>query len=302
MAKSWQFMNSQVDQLETLRRQIDAIDDAIHDLLIQRSALMDDVAGAKPAGTRIPRPAREAEILRRLAARHHGGLSLSVVLRIWREIIAGFSRMQGPFAVAVCVPAKDRWMWDLARDHYGSTTPITPVTNARHAMRMVIEGSATVAVLPWPDDRAENPWWHALMAEDAKVPSVVARLPFAVPARGDDLRALAVAVVPHQPTGDDHSLVAIELFETISRSRLKAALDEAALPSVAFWSRAGHRGDDGPLHLVEIADFVERNDPRLATLTESLGDAGRRALTVGGFAMPIQLDPSDPAVADRQAS
>ena len=94
----------------------------------------------------------------------------------------------------------------------------------------------------------------------------------------------------------------IELFETISRSRLKTALDKAALPSVAFWSRAGHRGDDGPLHLVEIADFVERNDPRLTALTESLGDAGRRALSVGGFAMPIRLDPSDPAVAVRQAS
>lgn len=281
--------------LETLRRDIDAVDDAIHDLLIRRSEVVQAIARVKGPDHRIyMRPGREATILRRLVDRHHGDLPPAVLVRIWREMLAAFTLLQGPFAVAVHAPAERRELWDIARDHYGSATPMSAVSAPMQAIRAVIEGTATVAVVPWPNDRDAQPWWPALISQDPKTPRVIARLPFASLGRGEETRALALAQVPHESTGDDHTMVSIELAEPVSRSRLREALDHCGLSPMAFWSCVpnANDGDEVPPHLVEVADFVAADDPRLNRLLDWLGDSGRRTLPIGGFAMPLTVSPS----------
>src|SRR5260221_11185445 len=95
--------------LDDLRREIDEIDDSLHDLLIRRAAVSLDIAKVKaPAngGNRVladsMRPAREAAILRRLLARHRGELPPRVV-GIWRQIIAASLRAQASFEVHVFI-------------------------------------------------------------------------------------------------------------------------------------------------------------------------------------------------------
>ena len=57
-------------------------------------------------GTVTVKPGREAEILRALAARHEGDFPFAAVARLWREIIAGITRMEmAEYAVAVHMPA-----------------------------------------------------------------------------------------------------------------------------------------------------------------------------------------------------
>jgi chorismate mutase-like protein len=73
--------------LADLRREIDRIDDALHDLIMRRAELTAGVAASKPGGSGTVRPAREAAILRRLVARHKGSFPRAIVARIWREII-----------------------------------------------------------------------------------------------------------------------------------------------------------------------------------------------------------------------
>ena len=52
------------------------------------------------------RPAREAEMMRRLVERHRGSLPLDTVESIWRVIISTFTYVQAPFSVhADCPPA-----------------------------------------------------------------------------------------------------------------------------------------------------------------------------------------------------
>ncbi|WP_042704124.1 chorismate mutase, partial [Azospirillum sp. B506] len=120
--------------LDDLRREIDQIDDAIHDLLMRRAAVVERIGAAKGNGAAeagaqpvFLRPAREATILRRLMARHAGTFPAQVVVRIWREMITAFTRMQGPFAVAVYAPEDRRGFWDVARDHFGGFVPMTAV-------------------------------------------------------------------------------------------------------------------------------------------------------------------------------
>ncbi|MEJ0070838.1 MAG: hypothetical protein WDO24_21260 [Pseudomonadota bacterium] len=143
------------------------------------------------------RPQREAQILRRLAARHSGKFPRAAIVRIWREIMSAMLGLEGRVSVAVCVapvPAGDQTadrpgFWDLAHDHFGATVPITSFQAPGAVMRAVTDDPNMVGVLPWPRDEDPDPWWRHLLGAEA--PRIVARLPF-----GDGepaLSALAVA-------------------------------------------------------------------------------------------------------------
>src|SRR3546814_10344757 len=83
------------------------------------------------------RPGREARVLRRLVARHTGPFPKPVVTRIWREIISVFTRLQGPFAAAAYAPQQRPDLGSLARDHFGSLTPITRFESEMGVLRAV---------------------------------------------------------------------------------------------------------------------------------------------------------------------
>src|SRR5579885_707505 len=134
-------MSATPSDLADLRRQLDEIDDRMHDLLIERAEIVAQVAARKAGGAgAFYQPAREAQILRRLVARHHGGLPAAAVVRIWREMLAATVRLETPFAVAVFAPAEAQGYWDLARDHYGSHAPLTAYRSPGQVIRAVSGG------------------------------------------------------------------------------------------------------------------------------------------------------------------
>ncbi|WP_395674510.1 chorismate mutase [Inquilinus sp.] len=276
--------------LDSLRQRIDEIDEALHDLIMQRAGVVHDIAIAKNDNLLAMRPGREATILRRLAARHSGAFPLPELTRIWRELIAGSTRMQAPFAVAVHAPDAQTDLWDLARDHYGSHTPMTPVAGPIQAIRAVHDGSAAVAVVPWPVESDIDPWWQVLVSDDPRTPRVVGSLPFVVTERHrDEPLALALAQLDTEPTGDDHALVAVEVTGDISRSRLKQLLEAVGLPPVAFWTRPARSAEDAAIHLVDVAGFVAPGDARLASLADRLDELSPHIRLIGGFATPITI-------------
>src|SRR6476646_7932850 len=73
--------------LLALRARLDELDDQIHDLLIERAKVVENVARSGKASAF--RPGREAAILRRLLARHSGQLAPQTLVRMWREMLAG---------------------------------------------------------------------------------------------------------------------------------------------------------------------------------------------------------------------
>ena len=97
-----------------------------------------------------------------------------------------------------------------------------------------------------------------------------------------------------EPTGDDRSVIRIELIEDTSRGRLKDLLEGAGLPAIGFCSWHGGDGPGG-LHLVEIADFVAADDNRLKTLADRLAERAIRVTAIGGYAVPPALSvPAEP--------
>ena len=98
-------MSAAKTSLEDLRHGIDEIDDALHDLLMRRTEVVKQVLAIEGDGGSRIRPGREAQVLRRLVARHRGAFPKPVVARIWRDIVAALTTLQGPFVVAVHAPA-----------------------------------------------------------------------------------------------------------------------------------------------------------------------------------------------------
>jgi len=269
--------------LAALRRDIDRIDEAIHDLLMRRTEAVLAVAAAKrESGDPVLRPAREAEVLRRLVARHKGKFPKIALVRAWREIMAGHVHVQGRFSLAVYAPAGSGALVRLAHDHFGTVTPSLRHDTAPGVLREVTDGTATVGVLPLPEEDETDPWWPNLAGNESNTPRIIARLPFAPSNGRGGAAALAVALLEQERSGVDHSYVILETAGDVSRHAITEALEAAGLSPV-FLAAAPAPAGPGVFYLAEIADFVGRGDERLARLTP----VARRAIAVGGYAVPL---------------
>lgn len=284
-------MTSDPPSLTDLRREIDRIDEALHDLLMQRTGVVEQVRGVKrqDAGGNW-RPAREAEVLRRLLARHRGGLPRGTIVHIWRELMSALVGIQGPFAIAVFDGARGAGYWDLARDHFGAIAPMRRYETVRGVIHAVADGEATAGVLPLPEDGEGDPWWPSLGRAASGAPiRICARLPFAPGGNGQgaDMGALVVGDVPFDRSGADRSYLLVESPAGVSRASFLAALSQVRLQPefLATWQDGGH--DAPTLYLVEVDDYVGEGDARLARLAEA-----ERAVTgvraIGGYATPLR--------------
>jgi chorismate mutase len=177
--------------LQDLRREIDDIDEQVHGLLMKRGDIIDRLISVKKTqevGSAF-RPAREAEMMRRLVKRHRGMLPLDTVESIWRVIISTFTFVQAPFSVHADLSAGESAMRDSARFHFGFTVPFLAHFSAEAAVDAVAKSKGDLALVSASSSR--TPWWIAL--EPATAPKIIARLPFVE--RADHPAAIPVFVV-----------------------------------------------------------------------------------------------------------
>lgn len=278
-------MNESGTSLQDLRNEIDAIDAEMHGLIMRRAALVERIrmVKARDSVTTV-RPGREADIMRALATRHDSNFPFPAIARIWREIIANITRMEMPeYAVAVYPGAGTPGCWDLARDQFGSATPMTAFGSAREVLGEVSAKNATVGVLPCPREGDNDPWWINLAVQDGL--RVSYRLPFsprvAAPGGEARLEAFAVGRIVLEESANDRSLIVIETSEALSRAGLSTLLGKAQITGQPI---ASHNGG-GWYYLIEADGFFADADPRL----EELGklEAVDRCMVVGAYATPL---------------
>ncbi len=271
--------------LVALRAEIDRVDDALHDLLMRRAELVNEVGtSSDKAGTQVAlRPGREAAIIRRLLARHAGALPRAALVRLWRELLAATTAMQRPFVVAVCDADPDRAFVQAAREQFGALTPLRVHRTATDALRDVTAGDASAAVLALPaqDEPPGAAWWTALLHDATPRLHVVARLPFWAPRAVGAPRAPALVVAPIAPdaSGRDRSLLGFTLERETSRARLCETLGAADLAPSALILRR----DPGRLArvLAEVDGFVTDEDPRLSCAGTLM------PMVLGAYAIPL---------------
>src|ERR1700758_3749605 len=146
--------------LAELRKEIDAIDEGMHRLLLQRGDIIDRLIRVKKTqevGSAF-RPAREAEMMRRLVQRHRGNLPLDTAESIWRVIIATFTYVQSPFSVHADLSAGDALMRDSARFHFGFTVPFVPHMGGASVVEAVTASKGDLGLVPAFAAAGAGPW------------------------------------------------------------------------------------------------------------------------------------------------
>src|SRR6516164_2951793 len=268
--------------LAELRKEIDTIDEGMHRLLMQRGDIIDrliQVKQTQEVGSAF-RPAREADMMRRLVERHRGILPLDTVESIWRVIISTFTYVQAPFSVHADVSVSEPAMRDSARFHFGFTVPYVAHFNASAAVEAVARSKGDLALVSATSGR--TPWWLTLEAEGA--PKIIARLPFVE--RADHPAALPVFVVSR--VADSAMVTEVETWSVrvsgwnaeIARA-LSPLAEIVAVPDTAF---------DGASLLVSISGTNRLEKIKLALI--QAGASVRSAALVGSHATRYTVLPN----------
>jgi chorismate mutase len=262
--------------LADLRRDIDRIDEGVHRLLMDRGEIIGRLIAAKKSqetGSAF-RPAREADMMRRLVQRHGGILPLDTVESIWRVIIATFTFVQSPFSVHADLSVGDAAMRDSARFHFGFTVPLLAHMGAAGVVAAVGASKGDLGLVPAVATGGSGAWWTALEFDSA--PKIIARLPFVE--RHDHPAALPVFVISRAAA--DAMVTEVEVWSVrvsgwgAHAARALAPLAEAiAVPDRAF---------DGAALLISVPQGGSL-DPITGALVEA-GVSVRSAALVGSHA------------------
>ena len=205
-----------VPGLADVRREIDEIDERLLALLDARFAAVARVRAAKEAvagpGRAAFRPGREAEVLRRLAARRGSNVPLELMVRLWRSIMGAATQMQDGLRVF----ASQALLADARASGLLGTqfSRLSACKDAGEAIRAAAAGGLAAV------------WLHEGFAELLGGLHVIGAL-------GEPLPEVFLVGAPAlaEPSGDDETLLAA-----------------AAAPHGALWWSHGLAGMAGFLH------------------------------------------------------
>ncbi len=202
--------SSSKPSVAALRRDIDALDERILDLLAERFLLAQSF-GNKPLEGNVAttlstkslpalRPQREHDILTRLLARSRKrGLPEALVVQLWRKLMSATAFVQRPYGVsymkddALCLVA-------LGACFSPSITPLPQATQGEVIAVLSQEVNAFALVslsTPRPLIKAEEsvPWWRYLFSTHA--PRILQALPsHTLPERNTTQRVLLLGRLP----------------------------------------------------------------------------------------------------------
>lgn len=194
-------METPEQQLEAHRARIDAIDDTLSKLLLERIEIVAKVGALKnanwPKDCHI-RPGREAKMHRSVIERFRGSLfSSRAALLIWRQIIGASTALESPLKIAV-LSEEHR---PRARNYFGANAQITSFKSLAEISEALKAKTCTIALLP-----ASLPagWWN-------EIPENF-RIFTQLPILERDMAWLptlnALAAIDPEPSGDDVSFYA----------------------------------------------------------------------------------------------
>jgi chorismate mutase len=263
--------------LAELRAEIDRIDAAVHAHLMERGEIIGELIKVKrtqESGAAF-RPAREAEMMRRLVERHRGILPLDTVESIWRVIIATFTFVQAPYAVHADFAAGDALVRDSARFHFGFTVPLKAHLGATAVVAAVAASKGDLGLVPATNLAGAGAWWTAL--EEAAAPKIIARLPFVE--RADHPASLPLFVVS-RPIVADAAASEVQTFSV--RVAGWSAAAARALTPLAEVIAVPHGEFDGAALLLSLPPGRKLDETTAALV--AAGVSVRATALVGGHA------------------
>jgi len=134
-----------MSDIESLRRQIDQLDDELA-ALVQRRAGLAQKIGELKGGAPVYRPEREAEILKRISAKK-GPLSAERLLTVFREVISACRALEQSIRVSYLGP-EGTFSEQAVRKHFGRAVEALATASVDEAFRRCESGTAQFTVVP----------------------------------------------------------------------------------------------------------------------------------------------------------
>lgn len=224
--------------MEKFRDAIDAIDDRIFDLLLERHRVARELGGHKRSrGMPIYDPERERSILRRLTERNALALDPNAILAVWREIFSASRQSQQPLRVSYLGP-EGTFTHQAAVTRFGSSAELVAGNNITASFNLVRRGAVDFAVLP-----VENTM-HGIVGETvdllgaARLPLIIGELilpiHFVFSSRADRLEDVAAVYSKN------------EAFLQCSEFLAQPCLADAARVAVSSTAEAARRAAGDP--------------------------------------------------------
>jgi chorismate mutase / prephenate dehydratase len=136
--------------VESIRKEIDAVDRGLHELINRRAQLAQQVGISKhKAGKLVDfyRPEREAEVLRLALARNDGPLRDEEILRLFREIMSACLAQEKPLKVAFLGP-EGTFTQQAVLKHFGHSVRALSMASIDEVFQEVQAGNADFGVVP----------------------------------------------------------------------------------------------------------------------------------------------------------
>ena len=134
------------DDIDKLRREIDAVDDELLKLINRRAALAGRIGSLKQ-GAPAYRPERETQILRRVADASSGPLPPERVTAVFREVISACRGLEEAIRVSYLGP-EGTFSEQAVRQHFGAAVEALPVASVDEAFRRCEAGTVQFTVVP----------------------------------------------------------------------------------------------------------------------------------------------------------
>jgi chorismate mutase/prephenate dehydratase len=134
------------ESIERLRREIDALDGELLELLGRRAEAARRIGELK-GGAPAYRPERESEILRRVAGAAKGALPAERAVAVFREIISACRSLEAGLKVAYLGP-EGTFSEQAVRKHFGAAVEAQALASIDEVFRSAESGAADFAVAP----------------------------------------------------------------------------------------------------------------------------------------------------------
>jgi chorismate mutase / prephenate dehydratase len=131
--------------IDKLRKEIDALDDELVERLQKRAAMAKKIGELKGGGPAY-RPEREAEVLKRVSA-SKGNLPAEKIAAVFREIISACRGLEEAIRVSYLGP-EGTFSEQAVRKHFGAAVETLPLASVDEAFRRCESGGAQFAVVP----------------------------------------------------------------------------------------------------------------------------------------------------------
>lgn len=268
---------SPAERLAAFRARIDAMDERISQLLIERTAIIAEVAALKAAhwpGRNHIRPAREGQMHQAVARRFAGtDIPPIAALGIWRQMIGAATSLESPLK-AVSLIHQPHHAW-LAREYFGVGVGNRSEASLADMLEVMQQGEANILLLPAAES---SDWWRDALLFKSHGLHVFATLPVTTqPMPLGVAPALALAPVQPEPSGDDRSYLVLVTHAAVEASELASVLPAHVISA------------DSTHHLLVVDGFITEASAEYTALTHALGARLLSLTVLGAHPLPVSL-------------